>query len=160
MTQQMSRTMPAVAGLKYQDFSSSLSFGVSEYTRPLRSSFVLVRSVSSEITRVRVKQTRKAKVASQKFWAMVDGNTWRLPPSQPPLPSAVVKPCTSAEQPMPPNSPKKAPVPVQRAQNIPSRNVANNGAFTKLNTNWMISIALLYLLAKYAQPMLNKIPNT
>ena len=49
---------------------------------------------------------------------------------------------------MPPNNPRNAPVPVQRFQNMPSRKVANSGAFTKPNTNWMMSIALLYMLAK------------
>ena len=44
---------------------------------------------------------------------------------------------------MPPSKPKKAPVPVRALQNMPSRNVANSGAFTKPNTNWMMSMALL-----------------
>ena len=49
---------------------------------------------------------------------------------------------------MPPNKPKNAPVLVVRFQNMPSRNVANTGAFTKPNTSWMMSMALLYCLAK------------
>ena len=76
------------------------------------------------------------------------------------LPFAIVKAWNSAEPPIPPNKPRNAPVPVVRAQNIPRRKVANSGAFTKPNTNWMISMALLYNDAKYAQAMLNNIPTT
>ena len=42
----------------------------------------------------------------------------------------------------------EAPVPVVRAQNMPSRKVPNSGAFTKPNTNWMMSIALAQLLTR------------
>ena len=53
-----------------------------------------------------------------------------------------------AEVMVPRSKPKKAPVPVQRFQNIPKRKVANKGAFTKPNTNWMISMAFVHILAK------------
>ena len=39
--------------------------------------------------------------------------------------------------------PKKAPWPVARRQNMPSRNVANSGALTKPNTSWSMSMMLL-----------------
>ena len=58
------------------------------------------------------------------------------------LPEAEVSEWKSAEVPVPASKPRKAPVPVVRAQNMPSRKVANRGAFTKPNTNWMMSIAL------------------
>ncbi len=66
----------------------------------------------------------------------------------------------SAEPAMPPNKPRNAPVPVVRFQNMPSRNVAKIGAFTKPNTSWMMSMALSYCLAKYAAPMLKIMPTT
>jgi len=40
------------------------------------------------------------------------------------------------------------------------RKVANSGAFTKPKTSWMMSIALLYIEAKYAARMLNPMPTT
>ena len=64
------------------------------------------------------------------------------------FPSAVVSPCTRADEPIPPSNPTKAPVPVVPDQNMPSTNVANSGAFTKANTNWITSMALLYIFAK------------
>ena len=60
---------------------------------------------------------------------------------------------------MPSSRPRKAPVPVVRFQNMPSRNVAKSGAFTKANTSWMMSMALLYSAAKYAQAMLARMPT-
>ncbi len=52
-----------------------------------------------------------------------------------------------AEAAVPASSPKNAPWPVVRFQNMPSRNVANSGALTKPNTNWMKSMMLLNLAA-------------
>jgi len=43
------------------------------------------------------------------------------------FPAAMVREWKRAEELMPPKSPRNAPVPVQRAQNMPSRNVANKG---------------------------------
>ena len=59
------------------------------------------------------------------------------------LPGQIVRAWTSPEVAVPSSRPMKAPVPVVRVQNIPSRNVAKSGAFTKANTSWMMSIALL-----------------
>ena len=56
-------------------------------------------------------------------------------------------------------NPRKAPVPVVRAQNMPNRKVANNGALTKPNTNWMTFIAFKKWLEKYAQKMLRIMPT-
>ena len=58
------------------------------------------------------------------------------------LPEEVESEWNRAEVPMPPSRPKKAPWLVVRFQNMPNRNVANSGALTKPNTNWMISMAL------------------
>ncbi len=62
---------------------------------------------------------------------------------QPPLPSAIVRPWVSAAATVPLNRPQKAPCPVVRFQNMPSRNVANSGALTKLNTSCSRSLMLL-----------------
>ena len=43
--------------------------------------------------------------------------------------------------------PVNAAWPVVRFQNMPSRNVAKSGAFTKLKTSWSVSMMLLKLMA-------------
>ena len=72
----------------------------------------------------------------------------------------MVKAWNRAEPQIPRNRPRNAPVAVVRFQNMPRRNVAKSGAFTNPKTSWMISIALLYIDAKYAAAMLRMIPAT
>ena len=61
---------------------------------------------------------------------------------------------------MPISRPKNAPWPVVRRQNIPSRNVANNGALTNAKTSWSMSMMLLNRVVAYAAATLRRIPNT
>ena len=75
--------------------------------------------------------------------AMVDGNVCSAVPSHPPLFSAKVKPCVAAAAPVPASNPLKAPCPVARTQNIPSRNVAKSGALTNPKTSCKKSMMLL-----------------
>ena len=49
----------------------------------------------------------------------------------------------SVAAPVPASSPQKAPCPVDRFQNMPSRNVANRGAFTNENTSCSTSMMSL-----------------
>lgn len=53
----------------------------------------------------------------------------------------------------------KAPWPVVRFENMPSRNVANSGAFTKANTNCRKSMMLLKRVARYAASTEATIPK-
>ncbi len=74
------------------------------------------------------------------------------PTNQPPLiptsaPAGNDNPWCAAAAAVPANKPKKAPCPVVRRQNIPSRNVANSGAFTKANTSCKTSMMLLNFAA-------------
>src|SRR5271155_5006216 len=98
---------------------------------------------------VTTKQTDHAKIAIQKFCAMVDGNVCTVE-IHPPFPSATVNPCVTAAAPVPASRPVNAPCPVVRFQNIPSKNVANKGAFTNENTSCNKSMMLLNSLARYA----------
>ena len=49
---------------------------------------------------------------------------------------------------VPPSRPQNAPWPVARLQNMPSRNVANSGAFTNPNTSCSMSMMLLNCAAR------------
>ena len=62
-------------------------------------------------------------------------------------PFEIVSPWCIAAARVPDSSPVKAPCPVVRFQNIPSRKVANSGAFTNANTSWSMSMMLLNLVA-------------
>jgi hypothetical protein len=62
---------------------------------------------------------------------------------QPPIPSALVKPCVKAAATVPLKSPQNAPWPLVRFQNMPSRKVAKSGPLTKLNTSCNMSLMLL-----------------
>ena len=61
---------------------------------------------------------------------------------------------------VPASSPVKAPCPVVRFQNIPSRKVAKSGAFTNANTSCSTSITLLNDAATYAAATDAAMPNT
>ena len=67
---------------------------------------------------------------------------WSVP-NMPPLPSATVSPQVSDAATVPLTNPENAPCAVVRFQNMPSRNVANSGAFTKPKTNCSRSMMLL-----------------
>jgi hypothetical protein len=108
--------------------------------------------VASEMTSVAVKQPVKAKIAIQKFWAIELAKVCWME-SQPPLSRPGVSPdgnrvalenrgAERAGQ-----EAENAPWPVVRRQNMPSRKVANSGAFTKPNTSWSMSMMLLNFVA-------------
>ena len=74
-------------------------------------------------------------------------------------PCGRVSPWWSAAAAVPASSPKKAPCPVARRQNMPSRKVANSGAFTNANTSWSMSMMLLNRVAAYAAATLSQDPE-
>src|SRR5271157_5851395 len=90
---------------------------------------------------------------------MADGNVWTTP-NHPPVPSATERPSVSVATISPTSRPAKAPCPVVRFQNIPSRNVANNGAFTNPNTSCKKSMMLFDRAAQYAVPIESNTPTT
>ena len=55
---------------------------------------------------------------------------------------------------------KERPCPVARLQNMPSRNVANSGAFTNANTSCSMSMMLLNRVAAYAAAIESAMPAT
>src|SRR5207253_2541827 len=132
---------PNTAGLRYHGSPESLGTKVRPYTRP-SNSFSTRGTVARLTTIVTTKHAVQAKIAIQKFCAMVDGNSCTTE-IQPPLPSASVSPCVTAAANVPANKPVNAPWPVVRFQNMPSRNVANRGALTKENTSCSTSNMLL-----------------
>ena len=93
-----------------------------------------------------------AMIAVQKFCAISLGYTWTTSPRKPPLmpgtaPFGRVNPWWIAAAKVPISSPKKAPCPVARRQNMPSRKVAKRGALTNANTSWSMSMMLLNRVA-------------
>ena len=61
---------------------------------------------------------------------------------------------------MPPSRPQNAPFAVERAQNIPSRNVANSGALMNENTSCSRSLMFSKFIATYAAATLRIVPKT
>src|ERR1035438_8429887 len=115
--------------------------GAGKLARPSMS--LSVRAVVTMLTATEItKQVVNAMMAIQKFCAICDGNLWRWA-IQPPLPSAVVEERVRTAPKVPRENPAKAPCAVARFQNMPSRKVANNGAFTQPNTSWSRSMMLL-----------------
>ena len=102
--------------MRYQ--LTPLSWGtlVRPYTNPCNSSAGrgFVRRLTTIVT---TKQDVQAKIAIQKFCAIVDGKRWSGA-IHPPLCSATVNPCVSAAKVVPVSRPVKAPCPVARRQNI------------------------------------------
>ena len=131
---------------------------VNPHTKPSNSlsAFAFVTKLTPIVTRKHVDQ---AKIAIQKFCAIVEGNECQTP-NIPPLPSASVKLCVNHAASVPASKPLNAPCPVVRRQNIPSKNVANSGAFTNPKTSWSKSIMLLYCCAKNAVAIDSAIPTT
>ncbi len=130
----------------YQGAFGSFGTVVNPYTNPTNSSRGL-GLVAKLTTTVTTKQVVNAIIAIQKLWAIADGKWWTTP-NQPPFPSASVSPKTKPAIPVPDASPANAPWPVVLFQNIPSKNVANNGALTNPNTSCRKSMMLLNWVAR------------
>src|SRR5436309_3109156 len=92
------------SGRSYHLRCSSFGSSVSPYTRPRSSDSGrgLVITLTAIVTR---KQVTHAKMAIQKFCAIVDGKLWSSP-IQPPFPSATVSPCVSAAAAVPESNPR------------------------------------------------------
>ena len=98
------------------------------------------------------KQVVQAEMAIQKFCAIGGREVCADRAIQPPLPSAVGESVGKGGGKRAGRAGRvKAPWPVVRFQNMPSRNVANSGAFTKLKTSCRKSLMELNDCARYAQ---------
>src|SRR2546423_1076651 len=106
-----------------------------------------------------MKHADHEKMAIQKFWAMAEGN-WCRCAIHPPLFSATVSASVLAPATSPVNSPQNAPFAVERFQNMPSKKVANSGAFTNAKTSCKKSMMLLKYVARYAQAIESATPAT
>src|SRR5262249_9520525 len=93
------------------------------------------------------KHVDHAKIAIQKFCAIVDGKVAQVA-IQPPLFSATVRRGVELAESVPLTRQGREPCPGVGAQNIPSKNVANRGALTNPKTSCSKSMMLLYRCAR------------